>query len=72
MLVRSARKHIAWYVKALPGAGDFLAAMNRIEDSDAQWQAVAGYFEELAQSMDRMPAAVAAGEDLDETVEATA
>ncbi|MBK8071505.1 MAG: tRNA dihydrouridine synthase DusB [Ramlibacter sp.] len=70
--VRSARKHIAWYVKALPGAGDFLAAMNRIEDSDAQWQAVAGYFEELAQSMDRMPAAVAAGEDLDETVEATA
>jgi tRNA-dihydrouridine synthase B len=52
--------------------GDFLAAMNRIEDSDAQWQAVAGYFEELAQSMDRMPAAVAAGEDLDETVEATA
>ncbi len=30
--VRSARKHIGWYVKALPGGAAFRSAMNGIED----------------------------------------
>lgn len=55
--VRTARKHIGWYVKALPGGEAFRARMNLLEDCEAQWQAVAGYFEELGQRMDRMPAA---------------
>lgn len=58
--VRSARKHIAWYVKALPGGADFRAGMNRIEDSREQLAAVAGFFDALAGRMDRLPAADAA------------
>ena len=46
--------------------------MNLVDDAAAQWQSVADYFDELGQSMDRMPAAVDAGVALDETVEATA
>jgi tRNA-dihydrouridine synthase B len=53
--VRSARKHIGWYVKTLPGGEGFRAEMNRIEESDAQLQAVAGFFDELATRMDRLP-----------------
>jgi len=58
--VRSARKHIAWYVKGLPGANEFRVRMNTIEDSATQWAAVAGFFDELAGRMDRMPAALPA------------
>jgi tRNA-dihydrouridine synthase B len=54
--VRSARKHIGWYVKGLPGAGEFRARMNTIEDCGAQLEAVARYFDELAGAGDRMPA----------------
>ena len=53
--VRTARKHIGWYVRTLPGGEDFRARMNTIEDSALQWQAVADYFDELAQVTDRMP-----------------
>jgi tRNA-dihydrouridine synthase B len=58
--VRSARKHIGWYVKGLPGAPEFRARMNLIEDSHAQLQAVASFLDELAATTDRMPAAQAA------------
>ncbi len=58
--VRSARKHIGWYVKGLPGAGDFRNRMNLVEDCTAQLAAVASFFDELGQSMDRMPAQAAA------------
>jgi tRNA-dihydrouridine synthase B len=63
--VRSARKHIGWYVKSLPGGGAFRARMNSIEDSAAQLRAVAAFFDELGSMMDRMPAtaAVAAGQE---------
>jgi tRNA-dihydrouridine synthase B len=63
--VRSARKHIGWYVKALPGGAAFRARMNSIEDSAGQMQAVAAFFDALASIMDRMPAttAVVAGEE---------
>ncbi len=53
--VRSARKHIGWYVKGLPGAPEFRERMNLIEDSAAQSSAVARFFDELAQGTDRMP-----------------
>ena len=53
--VRSARKHIAWYIRGLPGAEAFRTVMNRLEDSTAQQRAVAGYVEQLAQRGDRLP-----------------
>jgi tRNA-dihydrouridine synthase B len=55
--VRSARKHIGWYVKALPGGGEFRERMNLIEDSRAQHEAVADFFAALAARTDRMPKA---------------
>jgi tRNA-dihydrouridine synthase B len=61
--VRSARKHIGWYVKALPGGTGFRAEMNLIEDSAQQMQAVAGFFDQLAAQADRIPAAVACSTD---------
>ncbi len=54
--VRTARKHIGWYVKALPGGEDFRARMNLIEDSQHQVRAVQHFFEELGEHMDRIPA----------------
>ena len=54
--VRSARKHIGWYVKALPGGEAFRARMNTLDDCTAQLRAVADYFDELGLGMDRMPA----------------
>lgn len=55
--VRSARKHIGWFVKALPGGSEFRARMNTIEDSAAQLAAVAAFFDGLAGRMDRLPPA---------------
>ncbi len=60
--VRSARKHIGWYVAGLPGGEDFRQAMNAIEDPRAQWQAVADFLDALGARMDRLPARAAAGE----------
>ncbi|MES2384411.1 MAG: tRNA dihydrouridine synthase DusB [Pseudomonadota bacterium] len=57
--VRSARKHIAWYVKTLPGGEAFRSRMNLLEDSQAQWRAVADFFDALGGRMDRMPAGAA-------------
>jgi tRNA-dihydrouridine synthase B len=48
--VRSARKHIGWYVKALPGGAAFRERMNSIEDSVAQLAAVSEFFDELGAS----------------------
>jgi tRNA-dihydrouridine synthase B len=55
--VRSARKHIGWYVRALPGGETFRARMNELDDAQAQLLAVADYFDELGARMDRLPAA---------------
>jgi len=55
--VRSARKHIAWYLRSLPGGEDFRHRLNLLNDSAAQVQAVADYLDHLNQSMDRIPAA---------------
>jgi tRNA-dihydrouridine synthase B len=54
--VRTARKHIGWYVKTLPGGEAFRARMNLLEDCEAQLQAVSGFFQELGEHMDRIPA----------------
>ena len=54
--VRSARKHIAWYVKAWPGGADFRVRMNQIESSDEQYAAVEAFFDALGSQADRLPA----------------
>ena len=64
--VRSARKHIAWYLRALPGGEALRAHINTIEDCTTQWQAVADYLDALGQQMDRLPAATAAQADTEE------
>ena len=55
--VRSARKHIAWYVRDLPGGEAFRQQINTMEDCAAQWQAVADFFDALGAQMDRLPLA---------------
>lgn len=55
--VRSARKHIAWYLRALPGGEAFRQHINTIEDCTTQWQAVADHLDAFGQQMDRLPAA---------------
>ncbi len=61
--VRSARKHIGWYVSGLPGGEEFRRHMNTIEDSAAQWQVVADYFDALATRTDRLPARAAVSDE---------
>jgi tRNA-dihydrouridine synthase B len=53
--VRTARKHIGWYVRSLPGGEDFRARMNTLDDCALQLRAVADYFDALAVHTDRMP-----------------
>jgi tRNA-dihydrouridine synthase B len=55
--VRSARKHIGWAVRALPGGENFRAVMNTLETAEAQTRAVASFFEALAEAHPRLPAA---------------
>jgi tRNA-dihydrouridine synthase B len=54
--VRSARKHIGWYLEDLPGGEDFRQRMNLLEDSASQVAAVETYLDELNEKMDRIPA----------------
>lgn len=53
--VRSARKHIAWYVRGLPGGEALRQSINTIDHSAAQSQAVADYFCALEGTMERLP-----------------
>ena len=43
--VRTARKHIGWYVRDLPGGESFRQRMNLLESVDTQLQAVDAFFE---------------------------
>ncbi len=43
--VRTARKHIGWYVRELPGGEAFRQQMNKLESTEAQWRAVDEFFE---------------------------
>lgn len=54
--VRTARKHIGWYIRALPGGEQFRQRINAIEDCAQQWQLVADYMDELGAQMERLPA----------------
>ena len=53
--VRSARKHIGWYVRSLPGGENFRMRMNALETCEQQLAAVADFMDGLAQQMDRLP-----------------
>ena len=55
--LRSARKHIAWYVRYLPGGDVFRDHMNTLETAESQSRAVADFFEEMAARLERMPLA---------------
>jgi tRNA-dihydrouridine synthase B len=74
--VRSARKHIGWAVRSLPGGEAFRARMNAIESCDDQLRAVSDWFERLAERHLYLPAPLhpalqgeaAANDDLAERV----
>ena len=53
--VRTARKHIGWYVKTLPGGEAFRSRMNLLEDCQKQLAAVDEFFDGLGDRMDRIP-----------------
>lgn len=55
--VRSARKHIGWYVSSLPAGRILQQQVNTIETAAEQLAAVDAYFRELALRMDRLPPA---------------
>jgi tRNA-dihydrouridine synthase B len=59
---RSARKHIGWAVRALPGGAVFRARMNQLDDSARQLEAVASWFDRLAEKHAVLPQATAAND----------
>ena len=61
--VRSARKHIGWAVRPLPGGEAFRAAMNRLDDSASQVAAVTDFFDQLAALHPLLPPDAAAAND---------
>lgn len=48
--VRVARKHLAWYSRALPGAALFRTAVNRVDTVDTQRRLVCDFFDVLQRS----------------------
>ncbi len=65
--VRSARKHLAWYVRNWPGAAEFRACINAIEDPALQHDALQAYLDQLESISDRVPAAQPACSAADST-----
>jgi tRNA-dihydrouridine synthase B len=59
---RSARKHIGWTVRALPGGEAFRARMNLLDDCATQVRAVADWFDQLAEQHRSLPQYVAAND----------
>lgn len=57
--VRTARKHIGWYLDGLPGADSFRDRMNRIDNTRDQWRAVSDWFLTLSRDGGPNPAPVA-------------
>jgi tRNA-dihydrouridine synthase B len=53
--VRTARKHIGWYVKGLPGGDAFRDEMNFLQTSQEQVMAVRNFFDTLRGSHELMP-----------------
>ena len=58
--VRTARKHIGWYVRDLQGGEEFRQQMNRIEDCEEQLSAVDRFFESQLTLGERLQYAPAA------------
>jgi len=61
--VRSARKHIGWAVRALPGGEAFRAVMNTLDSCAAQLEAVATFFDQLGERHVRLPGCANAAND---------
>jgi tRNA-dihydrouridine synthase B len=64
--VRSARKHIGWALRELPGGEAFRSEMNTIDDTRTQLHAVAEWFARLGEQHERLPrvaSALAANDD---------
>jgi len=57
--VRTARKHIGWYVRDLPEGEEFRQRMNRLEDCQLQWNAVRDFFESQAAYGERLQYGIA-------------
>ncbi|OWQ93969.1 tRNA dihydrouridine synthase DusB [Roseateles aquatilis] len=53
--MRSARKHIGWAVRSLPGGEDFRRRMNGLESCDAQVEALTDWLDALAAEHERLP-----------------
>ncbi len=62
--VRSARKHIGWALRGLPGGDVFRQAMNAIDDASRQAAAVAEWFAQLAELHPLLPQTDAANDGL--------
>lgn len=45
--VRTARKHIGWYLSGLPGGRELCDRINLIDSTQEQWQAVANWFRDV-------------------------
>jgi tRNA-dihydrouridine synthase B len=54
MGVRTARKHIAWYVQGMPKATEFRKYLNAIDDCNKQSLAIADFLDEVGQLSDRL------------------
>jgi len=65
--VRTARKHIGWAVRALPGGEVFRQQMNALDSCEAQIQAVTDFFDQLSLSHDILPDAEVKPSDDDDT-----
>ncbi|MDH4059399.1 MAG: tRNA dihydrouridine synthase DusB [Aquincola sp.] len=70
--VRSARKHIGWALRELPGGEVFRAEINRIDDCAAQVRAVGDWFARLAESHERLPRIARAAAANDDEIALTA
>lgn len=55
--VRVARKHIAWYTRGLAGSAAFRHAMNQLQTTASQEQAIDRFFLALAEESEFLPAA---------------
>ena len=62
--VRTARKHIGWAVRALPGGEVFRAQMNLLQTCETQVQAVTDWFDLLTERHPLLPAASVAANDM--------
>ncbi|MEW6705236.1 MAG: tRNA dihydrouridine synthase DusB [Pseudomonadota bacterium] len=61
--VRTARKHIGWAVRALPGGEAFRAQMNLLDRCEDQLLALSEWFDRLADIHHRLPATSGAAND---------